>query len=429
MRSRYKQFLACALIGASFLPVAAQAQEHTLHILIEETGESKFLETVLPEFTAETGIKVELEKLAYPDMHNKLVTQLTSAQSNYEVIPTDFLWAGEFRKADWILELNPFLKNSKLDVSSFEPAIVKVLGNDNTAESVRTIPWFNYSMGLVYRKDLLDDPELGKKYQAEFGTALTVPKDVASYVQIAKFMKKNAHVNGAAMQGQRGDPNSMEFSNYLFGNGGTFFGPDGKVTLGNEKGEQAIGYYADMIKNAAQTGAMSANFDDVVRTMCAGDAFSMVTFWYQQPQINTSKDCPNVNGKLALTGMPGGAGLSGAWGWSIAKNIPPEAQADAFKFIEWVQSEPMEKRLALLGHAPTRKSVFLDPDVLKAYPEYSNVQKLVTSGGSFPVFLYSAQYEDVLGTQLSLASSGDITAKQAATAAASGLQDLVDKAN
>lgn len=417
------------LIGAAIFSGVASAEENTLNLLIEDVGEAAFLESLLPEFKEKTGISVQLEKLAYPDMHNKLVTQLSSSDSYYDIIATDFLWAGEFAKADWIIELRPFLENSSLKLDRFEPSMIKVLGNDNPDESVKIVPWFNYSMGFVYRTDLLSDPELGKKYQEEFNVPLELPKDLPTYVELAKFMKRNASVNGAAMQGQRGDPNSMEFSNYLFGAGGAFLDAEGNVVLDNDKGVEAFGYYADMIQNAAQQGAMSANLDDTARIMCAGEAFSMVTFWYLQAQINASKDCPKVEGKLALTTMPGGAGLSGAWGWSIAKNISEERQANAFKFIEWVQSEEVEKKLTLLGHAPVSESAFLDPEVLKLFPHYTEVQKLVTSGGAFPVFLYSAQYEDVLGTQISLAASKEVTPQEAAKAAADGLRDLIKKAN
>ena len=45
------------------------------------------------------------------------------------------------------------------------------------------------------------------------------------------------------------------------------------------------------------------------------------------------------------------------------------------------------------------------------------------------MFLYSAQYEDVLGTQISLAASDDATPEAAAKAAADGLRDLIKKAN
>jgi multiple sugar transport system substrate-binding protein len=55
------------------------------------------------------------------------------------------------------------------------------------------------------------------------------------------------------------------------------------------------------------------------------------------------------------------------------------------------------------------------------------VQDVVSSGEPFPVFAYSAQYEDVLGRQLSLAASGGATPEAALKAAAEGLDDLMKK--
>jgi multiple sugar transport system substrate-binding protein len=52
---------------------------------------------------------------------------------------------------------------------------------------------------------------------------------------------------------------------------------------------------------------------------------------------------------------------------------------------------------------------------------------VVSSGEPFPVFAYSAQYEDVLGRQLSLAASGGATPEAALKAAAEGLDDLMKK--
>jgi multiple sugar transport system substrate-binding protein len=52
---------------------------------------------------------------------------------------------------------------------------------------------------------------------------------------------------------------------------------------------------------------------------------------------------------------------------------------------------------------------------------------VVSSGQAFPVFAYSAQYEDVLGRQLSLAAAGDAKPADALKAAADGLDDLLKK--
>lgn len=106
---------------------------------------------------------------------------------------------------------------------------------------------------------------------------------------------------GAAMQGQRGDPNSMEFSNYLFSSGGAYVDDKGKSALNSPAGNKAMTLYADAIKNAAQTGALSATLDDTVRLMCSGKAFSMLTYWWMLPQLDNATACPAVAGKLALT--------------------------------------------------------------------------------------------------------------------------------
>jgi ABC-type glycerol-3-phosphate transport system substrate-binding protein len=161
--------------------------------------------------------------------------------------------------------------------------------------------------------------------------------------------------------------------------------------------------------------------------MCSGEAFSMVTYWWMLPQIDNAESCPNVAGKVALSVMPGGHGESGGWGWGIAKNVPQEEKDAAWTFITWVQSKEIAVARALEGHAPVRADVYTNPEVLAKYPFYKDAMAVVESAKSFPIFTYSAQYEDTLGTQVSLAASGDTTVTEALQAAASGLTDLMNK--
>jgi multiple sugar transport system substrate-binding protein len=65
--------------------------------------------------------------------------------------------------------------------------------------------------------------------------------------------------------------------------------------------------------------------------------------------------------------------------------------------------------------------------VLAKYPYYKQAEAVVSSGEPFPVFAYSAQYEDVLGRQLSLAASGEAKPADAIKSAADGLDDLLKK--
>jgi multiple sugar transport system substrate-binding protein len=416
--------LALAALAAT-MPPPAHADQITLNALMEDVPESQIIETLLPDFEKATGIKVKFQKLVYSEMHDKLVTQLTGSSSYYNVLEVDFLWAGEFPEAGWLADLKPFVDKTGFDLKPFIPSMLDLVGYHKG--TLYMIPMYNYSMGIIYRTDLLNDPKLKDAYKAKTGKELALPTTLADYVELSKFMKANAGVAGAAMQGQRGDPNSMEFSNYLFSSGGAYLDKDRKVVLDSPEGLSAVKLYVDNIKNGAQKGALSATLDDTFRIMCDGKSFSMITYWWMLPQVDDKTKCPNAAGKVALGVMPGGHGESGGWGWAIPKNESPEIQDAAWKFISWVQGEKISIARALQGHAPVRNDVYEDPKVLAKYPYYKQAQDVVSSGEPFPVFAYSAQYEDVLGRQLSLAASGGATPEAALKAAADGLDDLMKK--
>lgn len=415
-----------AAAGMMLSAGAYAADPITLHALMEDISETKIIEAMLPEFEKETGIKVEFQKLAYPDMHDKLVTQLTANESEYNLLQVDFLWAAEFPDAGWLADLQPFVDKSGFDLKPFFPAMLDLVGRRNG--KLFMIPMYNYSMGLIYRTDLMNDPKIKDAYKAKMGKDLALPTTLADYVELSKFMKENAGVAGAAMQGQRGDPNSMEFSNYLFSSGGNYVDKDGKVTLNSPEGLKALQLYADNMKNGAQTGSNNANLDDTLKLMCDGKAFSMITYWTLFASMNDPKGCPNATGKLALTVVPGGHGEGGAWGWAIPKNESPELQEAAWKFISWVQGAKVSKARALQGHTPVRSDTFNDPDVVAAQPHFKDAAAVVETSIAFPVFTYTAQYEDVLGRQLSLASSGEAKPEDAIKAAHDGLEELMKKA-
>ena len=414
-----------ALAALTTAGAPARADNITLHALMEDVPETTIIEAMLPDFEKETGIKVKFQKLVYSDMHDKLVTQLTGTSSYYNVLEVDFLWAGEFPEAGWLADLKPFVDKTSFDMKPFIPSMLDLVGYHK--DTLYLIPMYNYSMGLIYRTDLLSDPKLQAAYKAATGKDLAYPASLDDYVAISKFMNANAGVAGAAMQGQRGDPDSMEFSNYLFAAGGAYLDKGRNVVLNSAEGLKALNLYVDNIQHGAQKGALSATLDDTFRIMCDGKAWSMVTYWWMLPQVDDKTKCPNAAGKVALGVMPGGHGESGGWGWGVPKNESPELQDAAWKFITWVQGEKISIARALQGHAPVRSDVYENADVLAKYPYYKQAQDVVSSGQSFPILAYTAQYEDVLGRQLSLAASGGASTADALKAAADGLDELMKK--
>jgi ABC-type glycerol-3-phosphate transport system substrate-binding protein len=63
------------LATALTLGLATTARAETVHILMETVPDTDYIKTLVPEFTAATGIDVEIEAISYIDMHSKLVPQ------------------------------------------------------------------------------------------------------------------------------------------------------------------------------------------------------------------------------------------------------------------------------------------------------------------------------------------------------------------
>jgi ABC-type glycerol-3-phosphate transport system substrate-binding protein len=83
----------------------------TLHVLMEDVPDTTSIEPLLPNFEAETGIKVVFEKVVYTVMHEKLVPQLMAGEGNgaYDFLQVDNYWVGEFVMAGWLMPIDDYL--------------------------------------------------------------------------------------------------------------------------------------------------------------------------------------------------------------------------------------------------------------------------------------------------------------------------------
>ena len=139
----------------------------TIRILMETVPDTRYIEELLPEFEKETGIKVETEVIGYVDMHSKLVPQLLASQGSYDLIVVDFYWVGEFTKAGWLMPLDDLVRRDNIDVNRYVPALMDLVGRvDGT---IYMLPFYNYSMAMVYRKDLINDPKEKAAFKTQTG--------------------------------------------------------------------------------------------------------------------------------------------------------------------------------------------------------------------------------------------------------------------
>jgi multiple sugar transport system substrate-binding protein len=420
MQTKRKVLLIAAL---ACLAVAGTATAQTINLLMEGVPDTFFVQNLLPEFEKSSGIKVQFEVVNYAQMHAKLLPQLMVRKGAYDAIVVDNYWAGEFPAGGWLEPLDNLVKKTpSIQLNKYVPSMLDMVGYYQ--KKLYMIPFYNYTMLLFYREDMMKDPKLQKEYKAKFGKDLAIPNNLKDYVDLVGFMTRDG-VYGASMMGLKPDPICMEFSNYLFSLGGDYYDrKTWKATINNEKGIEAAKLYARAMKNYAPPGAPGYGFDEAIQLFNQGKAFSIVTFWMFYVDMRDPEKS-QVAGKVGLSKMPGGTNLNGGWGWAIPKSSPNKEAA--WKFITWVESFDIAKKRALEGGAPTRSDVFTDPQVVAKFPWYPQVMDILKTAKPVPEFTYSSQMIEVVGRELSLIMEGK-DVKQALDTAAVELDKLAKQA-
>jgi ABC-type glycerol-3-phosphate transport system substrate-binding protein len=394
---------------------------------MESVPDTRYIQELLPQFKAETGIDVEMEVISYIDMHSKLVPQLVSPKGSYDAIVVDFYWVGEFTKAGWLMPLDDLVKRDNFDTGIYVPKLMELVGRvDNT---LYMLPFYNYSMAIIYRKDLIEDPKEQAAFKAKYGMDLKIPTAWDEYWKQVEFFSRDTDKDGktdmfgTVIQGQRGDCISMQWSNYLYAQGGQYNDSNWNPTLNSDAGVAALTAYREALQKFSPPGSESYCFDEGFNVLAQGKAFSLQTFnimfaGFEDPESS------KVVGKVAITPNPGG-GLNGAWGWAIPKSSPNKEAA--WKFLKWVESYEIAKKRALLGGAPTQTKIFVDPEVVAARSYYPILGEILAGAQQFPVFTYTTQLVEEMGRELNLAATGEKDVKDALDASAEAFRKLLIK--
>ena len=165
--------LTLSMLGAG-LPLVGYAQDRygkykgqTVVMSIPAHPHYDAMIKLLPEFTKETGIKVETDRLAVPRMKDKQLLEMAKPTGDYDLICYVVTWKGEYVKKKLIHELAPFFKNPALadpnyDVKDIVPGYLENLGLvggekgylAGPSAKLYGIPYGAETSILAYRRDL-----------------------------------------------------------------------------------------------------------------------------------------------------------------------------------------------------------------------------------------------------------------------------------
>ncbi|MCW5708307.1 sugar ABC transporter substrate-binding protein [Shinella sp.] len=249
-----RHFIAFALALSSSVAASAFAQDADqpykgtrLAVLMEGHPTTDGIQALLPEFTAATGIEVELEVVPESDITAKMLLEFSSGSGRYDVVQNNIIYIPGFLKAGYIAPLDELAGKfpADYDKADFVPGYL----NTNIVDGkLYGLPVYGESTFLMYRKDLFE----------EYGIA--PPKSFGEVTAAAKTIKEksNGAVAGITMRGAQGIQNVYVWAGWLWGYGGEFITADGKSALGTDEAAASLDAFAGVLRDYGPVGV--ANF-------------------------------------------------------------------------------------------------------------------------------------------------------------------------
>lgn len=310
-------------------------------------------QAIVDQFTAESGIEVELTPVA-EDQFNQILTSNAAAGDLPDVmgaIPLGALRtlsANELLDTDAVAEVVDSLGADTLSESSLE-----LVSDDDTALGVPSEAWVQL---LVYRKDLFEAAGLAapETYDDVLAAAEALDSgDVAGFV--------GANVAGDAFTAQT-------FEEIGLGNGCEMVDDEGEVTFDSPECAEAMDFYGQLLTDYSVEGAQDV--DTTRATYFAGQAAMIIWSSFILDELaglrnDAAPTCPECGDDPAflaknsgvVTAIQGPSGEPATFGEVTSWTIPAEAASDSAKeFVEYMMTDGYEPWIAIApeGKIPVR---------------------------------------------------------------------------
>ena len=296
------------------------------------------------------------------------------------------------------MPLDDLIKKDNVDTSVYVPSLMNLVGKVSGVTYM--LPFYNYSMGIIYRKDLLNDPKEQADFKAKYGIDLADARDLGRIPQAGRILharhrwRRQSSISTApSTRASAATASACSGRTISMPTAASITTPTGRRP---STAKPASRRWKTSRTTSPSTGRPARRASASTRPI-ASSARARPTASSPSTScspVSTIRPLRQVVGKADIAPNPVG-GLNGGWGWAIP-NSSQDKDA-AWKFIKWVESKDIVKKRTLAGGAPTQAWVFDDPDVVAKRPYMDKLKTLVATAQEFPTFTYTVDFVEVLG--------------------------------
>ena len=425
----------CFILLAMIVVIGCGDQQKSLTIVWAEWDPANYLETLSKDFTAETGITVNVVQIPWTQFQDDIFKSFTVKSDLYDIVIGDSQWLGRNSVGGHYIDLTEWI-NENIDVDSiYGPAMTAFAEYPKGSKNYWALPAEVDAAGYVYRKDLFENPEEMAAFQEKYGYALAPPKTYAQLRDIAEFFTRpEQDLYGIATWYSKAyDGITMGFQQVMWSYGASYGDPDTfKVDgyINSEKAVKALEYYKDLLQ-FAPPDAPNFYYDETNGAYLAGKVAMAMNYYAFFPGLVDSGNNPTSHDKsgffIAPAGPDGDHYISiGGQGMSISTYSKNKKLAK--QYLKWFMQKPVQEKWAKLGGFTPVKEILQSDTFINATP-YNEA-----FAASFPYlrdFWAVPEYQELLSvcqTNWSEAISGIKTPKDALDTIATKHEEIFQKA-
>ncbi|MCT7377075.1 ABC transporter substrate-binding protein [Chelativorans salis] len=351
---------------------SAFAQELT--IFWAEWDPANYLQELVNEYAAETGVTVRVETTPWADFQTKAFAEFNAHGDAYDLVVGDSQWLGAGSEGGHYVDLTEFFEEHNL-AEVFVPATVESYAEYPKASGKYwAIPTEGDANGWAYRKDWFEDPEEKAAFQEKYGYELGVPENYQQLRDIAEFFHRpdEGRYGIALYTDNSYDGLIMGVEQTIFTYGGELGDYETFQVQGitnSPENVQALEMYRELYQftppNWGKTFFLENN-----QAITEGLAAMSMNYFAFFPALANPATNPHADATGYFVNPPGPTGAHhaalGGQGMSIVSYS--QNKEEAFKFLEWFIREDVQQKWAALGGYTCHAAVLESEEFRNATP-------------------------------------------------------------
>jgi multiple sugar transport system substrate-binding protein len=359
MRSKFVLLMVLLLLVSCFASPLRLSSEVGIH--------TDAWKTRMPGFTAEKGVEVSIQQFPYANYLDQLMLGYTAGRVDIDVPYISMLWYPALATAGYISPISDIPGYDRLNESD-------IPGIRNTKLNGKTyiIPYMNELGGIIYRKDLFEDPKEKANFLAKYGYELRPPQTLEQYEDVAEFFNRPPDLYGVTLMGRRSIFLATHFMQRLWANGGALLDLNMRPIFNSEAGVQALKEVERMFQ-FANPAARNYDFQEALNEFISGRS-AMAEIWTTGMFYVEDASRSSIVGKGGFVGFPRPEEKLGeklpmlyiSWGFSVS-SAAPDKQA-ALEWLIYVTDTKNQVEAAPTGNIPARFSSLNSAELALSFP-------------------------------------------------------------